>query len=137
MRYWLCELHETMASSFAEVQVQCLSFFDKGAKAEEMIDWILVEVKAVPDTVWWLNDNFAILGIEGVLNMLNNKGCQELDRLHELATSRDAAVMEDVPEDVRKLVGWIMQRWWKPHGMSEALHRIEVAYVVIVSHCDN
>jgi hypothetical protein len=125
-----------VALSFAEVQVQCLSFFDKGVKVEEMIDWILGEVKAVLDTVWRLNDNFAILGIEGVLNMLNNQGCQELERLHELATSRDAAVMEDVPEDVRKLAGWIMRRWWKPHGMSEALRQIEAACAVIVSHCD-
>jgi hypothetical protein len=136
VHYSLCELHEIVALSFAEVQVQCLSFFDKGVKVEEMIDWILGEVKAVLDTVWRLNDNFAILGIEGVLNMLNNQGCQELERLHELATSRDAAVMEDVPEDVRKLAGWIMRRWWKPHGMSEALRQIEAACAVIVSHCD-
>jgi hypothetical protein len=34
----------------------------------------------VPDTVWWLNDNFAILAIEGVLNMLHGEGCQELSR---------------------------------------------------------
>jgi hypothetical protein len=36
---------------------------------EEMIDWVVGEVKAVPDTVWRLNDNFTILGIEGVLSM--------------------------------------------------------------------
>jgi hypothetical protein len=29
----------------------------------------------VPDTVWWLNDNFTVLGIEGILNMLNGEGC--------------------------------------------------------------
>jgi hypothetical protein len=33
----------------------------------------------VPDTVWWLNDNFTIVGIEGILNMLNGDGCQELN----------------------------------------------------------
>jgi hypothetical protein len=32
----------------------------------------------VPDTVWRLNDNFVILGMEGVLNMLNDEGCREL-----------------------------------------------------------
>jgi hypothetical protein len=37
----------------------------------------------VPDTVWWLNDNFAILAIEGVLNMLHGEGCQELSRRPE------------------------------------------------------
>jgi hypothetical protein len=72
----LCELHKTVASSFDEVQAQCLLFPDKGAKVEEMIEWVVGEVKAVPNTVWRLNDNFTILGIEGVLNMLNGEGCQ-------------------------------------------------------------
>jgi uncharacterized coiled-coil protein SlyX len=65
----LHELHETVASSFDEVKAHCLPFPDKGAKVEEMTDWVVGEVKAVPDTVWRLNDNFTILGIEGVLSM--------------------------------------------------------------------
>jgi hypothetical protein len=52
-----------------------LPFPDRGAKVEEIIDWVVGEVKVVPDTVWRLNDNFTILGIEGVLNMLNGEGC--------------------------------------------------------------
>jgi hypothetical protein len=75
-------------------------------------------VKVVPDIVWWLNNNFIILGIEGILNMLNGEGCQELGQLCDLATSRDAVVLEDVPEDMYKLVGRILRRWWKPHGLS-------------------
>jgi hypothetical protein len=94
------ELHETITSSFDEVQAQCFPFPDKGVKVEEMIDWVVGEVKVVSDTVWRLNDNFAILGIKGVLNMLNDEGCQELYRLHDLAASHDATVLEDVPEDV-------------------------------------
>jgi hypothetical protein len=85
-----------------------LPFPDKGAKVEKMIDWVVGEVRAVPDTVWWLNDNFTILGIEGVLNVLHSEGCQELNRLHELVASRDAVVLEDVPEDMHKLVGHIV-----------------------------
>jgi hypothetical protein len=55
-----------------------------------------------------LNDNFAVLGIEGVLNILNGERCQELGRLHDLAGFSDALVLEEVPEDVHKLVGRIM-----------------------------
>jgi hypothetical protein len=73
----LRELHETVASSFYEVKAQCLPFPDKGTNIEEMIDWVVEEVKTVPDTIWQLNDNFIILGIEGILNMLNSEGCQE------------------------------------------------------------
>jgi hypothetical protein len=82
VHHWLHELHEMIASSFNKVQVQCLPFPTKGTK-EEMIDWVVEEVRAVPDNVWQLNDNFAVLGIEGLLNMLNGEGCQELSRLHD------------------------------------------------------
>jgi hypothetical protein len=40
--------------------------------------------------------------------MLNNKGCRELGWLSDLATSHDAAVLENFPEDMHKLVGWIV-----------------------------
>jgi hypothetical protein len=50
-----------------------------------------------------LNDNFTVLGNEGVLIMLYNEGCQELSRLHDLAASHNAVVLEDVPKDVWKL----------------------------------
>jgi hypothetical protein len=46
--------------------------------------------------------------MEGVLSMLNGKGCQELSRLRDLAGSREAVVLEDVPEDVHKLMGRIV-----------------------------
>jgi hypothetical protein len=75
----------------------------------------------VPDTVWQLNDNFAALAIECVLNMLSNEGCQELSHLRELAASQGASVLQDVLNDVQKLAGRIMRRWWKPDGMPEAL----------------
>jgi uncharacterized coiled-coil protein SlyX len=51
MHHRLHELHEAVASSFEEVKAQCLPFPHKGGKVEEVIDWIVVEVKAVPDTV--------------------------------------------------------------------------------------
>jgi hypothetical protein len=47
---------------------------DKGVKVEEMIDWVVGEVKAVSNTAWRLNENFVVLGIEGILNMLNGEG---------------------------------------------------------------
>jgi hypothetical protein len=44
MRRRLREVHEIVASSFDEVQAWCLPFPDKGAKVEEMIDWVVGEV---------------------------------------------------------------------------------------------
>jgi hypothetical protein len=133
----LRELHETVASSFDEVKAKCLPFPDKGVKVEEMIDWVVREVKAVSDTIWHLNDNFVVLAIEGVLNMLNDEVCQDLNRLHDLAASRDVVILEDVAEDVHRLVGWIVRRWWKPHGLLEALRQLEAAHATTVSFYDN
>jgi hypothetical protein len=104
---------------------------------EEMIDWIVGEERTVPNTVWQLNGNFVILAIEGVLNMLSNEGCQELSRLSELVASQDASVLQDVSDVVWKLVGQIVQRWWKPHGLPEALHRLETVITVTISGIDN
>jgi hypothetical protein len=132
---WLHDLHKAVTSSFEEVKAQCLPFPDKGTKVEEMIDWIVGEVKAVLDIVWRLNDNFTILGIEGVLSMLNGEGRQELGRLHDLVGSSDASVLEEVLEVVHKLVGQIMRRWWKPHGLPEALCKLKEAHTKTVSDC--
>jgi hypothetical protein len=52
IRHQLRDLHEVVASSFEEVKVQCLPLPDKGTKVEEMIYWVVGEVKAIPDTVW-------------------------------------------------------------------------------------
>jgi hypothetical protein len=72
---------------------------------EEMNDWVVREMKVVPDTIWRLNDNFTVLGNEAVLSMLSGEGCQELGWLNDLAGSRKALVLEDVLKDVHKLVG--------------------------------
>jgi hypothetical protein len=53
--------------------------------------------------------------------MLNDEGCQELICLHDLAGFYDVVVLEDVPEDVHKLAGQIVRKWWKPQGLPEAL----------------
>jgi hypothetical protein len=51
-----------------------------------------------------------------------------LGQLRDLATSCDAVVLEDVPEDVHKLAGQIVRRWWKPHGLPQAPRRLEAAH---------
>jgi hypothetical protein len=52
VRRCLCELHEVVASSFEEVKVRCLPIPTKGVKVEEMINWVVGEVRIIPDTVW-------------------------------------------------------------------------------------
>jgi hypothetical protein len=77
-----------------------LPFYGRGAKIKEMIEWVAGEGKTVPNTVWQLNNNFVVLAVEDILSMLNNEGCLELGHLRGLATSSDAAILQDVPKDV-------------------------------------
>jgi hypothetical protein len=126
-----------VASSFDEVKARSLPFPGRGVKVEEMIDWVVREVKAMSDIVWQLNNNFAILAIEGILNMLHNEGCRELGRPHGLSTSSDTSVLQDVPDDVRNLARRIVWRWWKTHSLPDVVHRLEVANATTVSDTDN
>jgi hypothetical protein len=90
-----------VASSLGKVKVQCLPFPAKNVKVKDLIDWVGEEV----------NNNFIVLAIEGVLNMLNNTGYQELSQLRGLATSSDTSVVENVPNDVRRLAGRLVKKW--------------------------
>jgi hypothetical protein len=65
--------------------------------------------------------------------MLHGEGCKELGRLHDLAGSSDTLVLEEVPEDVHKLAGGVMRRWWKSYGLPKALRRLEEARAETVS----
>jgi hypothetical protein len=78
VRHRLHELHEAMALSFHEVHAWCLPFPSKGVKVEERIDLVAGEVKTVLDTIWQLNDSFTMLGVKGILSMLNNEGWRQL-----------------------------------------------------------
>jgi hypothetical protein len=69
--------------------------------------------------------------------MLNDEGCQGLNRVCDLAASRDIAILKDVSEDMHKLAGPIMRRWWKPHGLPKAIRRLEAAHVATVSDYDD
>jgi NADH dehydrogenase/NADH:ubiquinone oxidoreductase subunit G len=77
VRHRLRDLHEMLATSFGEVKARCLPFPTRNTSIEELIGWVMEEVKVEPGTVWQLNDNFIVLAIEGALNMLHGSSCQE------------------------------------------------------------
>jgi phage host-nuclease inhibitor protein Gam len=100
VRHRLRNLHEVLVASFGEVKARCFPFPTKNAPIESYINWFAEEVKAVPGTVWQLNNNFVILAIECVLNMLCRASCQELPKLRELVASNNASVIKDIPVEV-------------------------------------
>jgi hypothetical protein len=133
----LREIYQTAASSFDEVKAQCMPFPAKGVKVDKMFDWVIGEVITVLDTVWRMNDNFTVLGIESVIRMLNGEGCQEMGQLRDLVGSRDAMILENVPKYLHKLAGQNARRWWKPHGLPEALRKLETARAATASDSNN
>jgi hypothetical protein len=102
-------------ASFGEVGLRCLPIPTKNAPVENYIDWFEKKVKAVSGVVWQLNNNFVVLAIEGVLNMLHS------------------SVIENVPGEVQKIDGHPVWRWWKNHGLLEALRRLEGSNAETVS----
>jgi hypothetical protein len=133
VQHGLRELHEVLKASLWEVGERCLRFLAKNDPVEDYISWFEEELKVVPGVVGQLNDQFVVLSSEGVLNKLYSPDCQELLILHDLATSSDASVVEDVPGEVQKIAGCLVRRWWKNHGLPEALHWLEGSNAETVS----
>jgi predicted nuclease with TOPRIM domain len=52
VRGCLRQLHEVVASTFSELWAQCLPFLAWNLKVEELINWVVGEVKTVPTTMW-------------------------------------------------------------------------------------
>jgi hypothetical protein len=92
-----------LKTSLREVRASCLPFPAKSVPIDDYISWFGEEVKVLPGAVWQLNDNFVVLAIKGVLNMLHSSGCHELSGLHDLAASSDASVLNNVPTEVQKI----------------------------------
>jgi hypothetical protein len=133
VRHRLRTLHDVVASSFGEVNAWCFPFPARNVKVEDLINWVGEEVKAMPRTLWQLNDNFVVVAVEGVLNMLQGTGYPELPQLRELAASSNVSIVEDIPADVQRLAGRLIRKWWKNHGLPEALHRLDAGNTKTVS----
>jgi hypothetical protein len=104
-------LHEILVSSLGEIGARCLMFPPKSAPNEDFFSWFEDEVKSLSGVFRQLNDNFVVLAIEGVLNMLRSSGCRDLSALYQLVNSSDASVVEDVPAEVQKLADRLVSRW--------------------------
>jgi hypothetical protein len=55
----------------------------------------------------------------------------------QVAASSDAAILQYVPKNVQKLAGQLVRKWWKPHGLPEALRHLEAANAMTISDVDS
>jgi hypothetical protein len=50
-----------------------------------------------------------------------------------LASSSNAALLDDLPPELAKLTGHLVQKWWVQHGLPEASQRLQKEPKVIIS----
>jgi hypothetical protein len=76
----------------------------------------------MPATITKANKNFVCYAIVGVLRMLYDSSCEHLEGLQSVMAVCDASILEDLPQELSKLTGRIVKRWWARHGLPEASH---------------
>jgi hypothetical protein len=82
-----------------------------------VIGWFDEEIQALPTAVIKANKNFLCYCIAGVLRMLYENGCSHVDELQTLMNSCNASILDDIPEEIGRLAGRIVWKWWATYGL--------------------
>jgi hypothetical protein len=84
------------------------------------------------------NKNFLCYCLIGVHRMLyKNTDCDHLDGLEAIMNSSDASLLSDIPDEIAKLSGHIVKKWWTSHGLPYVMDvfRVVPEVRVFVVHC--
>jgi hypothetical protein len=121
-----------------EFGAQCLPYPGKGSTIDDIIGWFDEEIKVLPATFTKANKFFACYAIIDVLRMLYDSSCDHLSELQMLMSSCDALLLDDLPLELMKLIGHLVQKWWAEHGLPEAMSHLRIELEVIISStsCD-
>lgn len=103
-----------------EFGASCLPYSGKGITIGEIIGWFDKEIKYLPATFVKENKNFMCYAIVGVLRMLYDNGCDNVEGLQKIMASCDATILENLPEELTKLTGHVVKKWWSEHGLPDA-----------------
>jgi hypothetical protein len=79
----------------------------------------------LPDTFAEANKNITCFVVADILKMLEDSGCGHVPKLQSLVVSSDASVLRDILEDVQKVAGRLVRRWWTNHGLPKCMHRLK------------
>jgi hypothetical protein len=114
----LRELWINLAKVVNVIGVQCLPHLGKGSTIGEIVEWFDKEIQALPSTITKVNMNFLCYCLAGVLRMLRkNANYDHLEGLEVIMNSCDAPLLNDIPDEIAKLSGHIVRRWWSLHGL--------------------
>jgi hypothetical protein len=137
-RMKLRDLRFKLEKVMNEFGAQCLPYPGKGSTIDDIIGWFNEEIKVLPATFTKANNFFACYAIIGVLQMLYDSSCDHLSELQMLMSSCDALLLADLPLELTKLTGHLVQKWWAEHGLPEAVShlRIELEAIISSTSCD-
>jgi hypothetical protein len=114
----LRELRVHLEKAVNEIGMRCLPYPGKKGAISEIVEWFDKEIRALPGVIAKANKNFLCYCLVGVLKMLyENVNCAQLEGLEAIMNSCDAPILDDIPEEIAKLSGRIVKRWWTSHGL--------------------
>jgi hypothetical protein len=85
------------------------------------------------------NKNFLCYCLVRVLKMLyENVNGDHLEGLEAIMILCDASILDDIPEEIVKLSGCIVKRWWTSHGLPYVtdVFRVIPEVRVVATCCD-
>jgi hypothetical protein len=101
-----------------EIGMRCRPYPGKNSTIGEIVKWFDKEIQALSGAIFKANKNFLCYCLVGVLKMLyENTKCDHVAGLEAIMNSCDASIFDDIPEEIAKLSGCIVKRWWTSHGL--------------------
>jgi hypothetical protein len=100
----------------------------KNSTIGEVVEWFDKEIQSLSGAIANVNKNFLCYCIAGILRLLyENANCGHIEGLEAIMNSCYASILDDIPEEIGKLSGCIVRKWWGSHGL---LYVIDVFHVI-------
>jgi hypothetical protein len=118
----LHDLHRDLEKSLGELGERCLEYPDRWYywRYHQLVQG---EIQALPTTFKEDNKNNTCFAVSGIVKMLKGVCCEHVPKLLSLAASSDASLIKTISEDIRKIVGRLVRRWWTHHGLPYCMDR--------------
>jgi hypothetical protein len=100
--------------------------------------WFDNEIEVLPATVAKENNFFVCYAVVGILWMLYDNSCDHIEGLQSIMATCDASKLYDLPEELSKLTGRLVKKWWMEHGLPDVTNGFRKKPVVrMLSICCN
>jgi hypothetical protein len=131
-----CDIH--LENPVNEFGAGCLPYPRKKSTIDSKIMWFDNEIKALPATIAKAIKNFVCYAVVGILRMLYDNGCDHIEGLQTVMASYDASILQHLSEELTKLTGRLVKKWWMKHGLPDVTNRFHKRLEVrIFSVCCN